>query len=143
VAFSVEHVGILVPEPLATAAWYQRVLGFEVLCSAEDAKNAVAFVCDAGHRVVLELGRVGDIEPLAARTSHHLQLHVALASDDPERDAAYLVEHGARFIERCPVTRTGDLLVVVEDPWGICIQLAKRAEGRSLLPPGPPETSPG
>jgi len=115
-----------VKEPVKMAKWYQEALGFKIRFSAEDGEKAVAFVTDGGGRVMIELGKLPDVLPLAERLSHHLQLHIALKSDDPERDAKYLVSMGARFIERCPITRPGENLVVLSDPWGNTLQLVKR-----------------
>ena len=59
--------------------------------------------------------------------SHHLQLHIALKSDDPDKDAEFLVSKGATFIEKCPIKMPGDNLVVLSDPWGNTIQLVRRS----------------
>ncbi|MCX6672561.1 MAG: hypothetical protein NTY37_02150 [Methanothrix sp.] len=95
--FEIEHIGISVNEPIKMANWYQEALG-----------------------------KLPDVLPLAEGLSHHLQLHIALKSDDPEKDAKYLVSMDARFIEKCPITRPGENLVVLSDPWGNTLQLAKR-----------------
>lgn len=128
--FEIEHIGIAVRDPVKMAKWYQEALGFKIRFSAEDDEKAVAFLTDSGGRVLLELGKLPGILPLAVGLSHHLQLHIALQSADPERDAEYLVSMGASFIESCPIKRPGDNLIVLSDPWGNTLQLAKRnAEG--------------
>jgi hypothetical protein len=109
------------------AKWYQEALGFKIRFSAEDDEKAVAFLTDSRGRVMLELGKLPDVLPLAEELSHHLQLHIALKSDDPEKDAEYLVSMGANFIERCPIKRPGENLIVLSDPWGNTLQLAKRS----------------
>ena len=124
--FEIEHIGIAVKEPVKMANWYQEALGFNIKFSAEDDEKAVAFLTDGGGRVMLELGKLPDVLPLAEGLSHHLQLHIALKSDDPEKDAEYLVSMGARFIERCPIRRPGENLIVLSDPWGNTLQLVKR-----------------
>jgi hypothetical protein len=116
-----------VNEPIKMANWYKETLGFYIRFSAEDGEKAVAFLTDGGGRVMLELGRLPGVLPLAEGLSHHLQLHIALKSDDPERDAQYLVSMGARFIEKCPIMRPGENLVVLSDPWGNTLQLVKRS----------------
>jgi hypothetical protein len=124
--FEVEHIGISVKEPVKMAKWYQEALGFKIRFSAEDDEKAVAFLTDSGGRVMLELGRLPGVLPLTEGLSHHLQLHIALKSDDPEKDAEYLVSMGASFIERCPIKRPGENLIVLSDPWGNTLQLVKR-----------------
>jgi Predicted ring-cleavage extradiol dioxygenase len=124
--YSIEHIGIAVEKPIEMARWYKEVLGFEIKFSGEDSEKAVAFVADADNKVMLELGKVPGVKPLRNSTSHHLQFHIALKSEDPDEDAKHLVQNGAKFVEKCPIARAGDYLVVLEDPWGNCIQLSKR-----------------
>ena len=127
--YDIEHVGIAVKEPVQMAIWYRDILGFNIKFSAQDDDLAVAFITDGGDKVMLELGRIPDVLPLTEVVSHHLQLHIALKSEDPEKDAEYLVSKGAGFIEKCPLSRPGDDLVVLSDPWGNTLQLARRSAG--------------
>jgi catechol 2,3-dioxygenase-like lactoylglutathione lyase family enzyme len=127
--FNIEHIGLIVTEPVKMADWYKNVLGFNIkLCSqSDDADSCVAFITDNDNNTMLELGKLPEITPLCDSQTHHLQLHIALESDDPEKDSAYLIENGAKFIERCSKKMPGDKLIVFHDPWGNCIQLVKRA----------------
>ena len=124
--FEIEHIGICIEKPVEMANWYCETLGFNIKFSAEDEEKGVAFITDASDRVMLELGRLPDVLPITRVLSHHLQLHIAVKSEDPERDAEYLVSKGARFIEKCPITLPGQNLMVLSDPWGNTIQLVKR-----------------
>jgi catechol 2,3-dioxygenase-like lactoylglutathione lyase family enzyme len=126
--FNIEHVGLMVSQPVAMANWYQEVLGFNIQIAGEDGEKGAAFITDAANRVMLEFGKVPGVSPLSTRTDYHLQLHIAVHSDDPDEDMKYLVSQGATFIERCPVTRPGENLIVLYDPWGNCLQLVKRAK---------------
>jgi catechol-2,3-dioxygenase len=106
--YEIEHIGISVERPIEMANWYNEVLGFNIKFSAEDNEKAVAFLTDGGDGVMLELGNLPDVLPLAKGLSHHLQLHIALKSDDPDKDAEFLVSKGAKFIEKCPITKPGE-----------------------------------
>ncbi len=101
-------------------------MGFNIRFSAQDEEKGVAFLTDGSDRIMLEFGRVPDVLPLAEGISHHLQLHIALKSEDPDKEAEYLVSKGAAFIEKCPIKRPGENLIVLSDPWGNTIQLVKR-----------------
>jgi predicted enzyme related to lactoylglutathione lyase len=125
--YEIEHVGITVGKPIEMAKWYQEVLGFNIAFCAQDDEKAVAFITDSTGKVMLELGQIPGASPLADGITHHLQLHIALKSVDPDKDADYLVSRGATFIEKCPITLPGEYLVVLSDPWGNTIQLVKRA----------------
>jgi catechol-2,3-dioxygenase len=126
--FEIEHIGVTVKEPVKMAQWYKNVMGFDIKLSSSDdeSENSVAFVADKNGKVLLEFGKVAGVEKLSSRINHHLQFHMAVKSDDPDKDMQYLVDHGAKFIETCP-TKPGDHLVVLYDPWGNCIQLVKRS----------------
>jgi catechol-2,3-dioxygenase len=127
--FEIEHIGICVDEPIEMANWYQDTLGFNIKFCAKFNEKGVAFITDGSNRVMLELGKIPGVSPLAGRLNHHLQLHIALRSEDPDQDAQYLVSKGASFIEKCPIKRPGENLIVLSDPWGNTIQLARRNSG--------------
>jgi glyoxylase I family protein len=124
--YEIEHIGICVENPIEMANWYHEVLGFNIKFSAEDEEKAVAFLTDGSDRIMLELGKVPDVLPLTKGMSHHLQFHIALKSDDPDKEAEFLVSKGATFIEKCPIKMPGENLVVLSDPWGNTIQLVRR-----------------
>ena len=124
--YDIEHIGIAVEKPIEMANWYRDTLGFNIMFSAEDEEKGVAFLTDGSDRVMLELGKVPDVLPLTKGMSHHLQLHIALKSDDPDKEAEFLVSKGAKFIEKCPIRMPGENLIVLSDPWGNTIQLVKR-----------------
>ena len=124
--YEIEHIGIAVEKPIEMAKWYRDTLGFDIKFSAEYEEKGVAFLTDGSDRVMLEFGELPNVSPLASRTDHHLQLHIALSSVDPDKDAKYLVSKGATFIEKCPIRRPGENLIVLSDPWGNIIQLVKR-----------------
>jgi catechol-2,3-dioxygenase len=105
--YEIEHIGICVEKPIEMANWYHEVLGFNIKFSAEDEEKAVAFLTDGSDRVMLELGKVPNVLPLTTGISHHLQLHIALRSDDPDKEAEFLVSKGATFIEKCPIKMQG------------------------------------
>ena len=86
----------------------------------------MAFLSDCSDKVMLEFGKIPNVLPLTERINHHLQLHIALKSEDPDKEAEYLVSKGATFIEKCPIRRPGENLIVLSDPWGNTIQLVKR-----------------
>lgn len=127
--YEIEHIGICVEKPIEMANWYRDALGFNIKFSAEDNEKGVAFLTDGSDRVMLELGKIPDVSPLTSRIDHHLQLHIALRSENPDEDAQYLVSKGAIFIEKCPIKRPGENLIVLGDPWGNTIQLVKRSSG--------------
>ena len=125
--YDIEHIGIAVEKPIEMAKWYRDTLGFDIKFSAEYEEKGVAFLTDGSDRVMIELGRVPGVSPLITGMSHHLQLHIALKSDDPDKETEYLVSKGAKFIEKCPIMMPGENLIVLSDPWDNTIQFVKRS----------------
>jgi len=85
---------------------------------------------DAG--TVVEFWQIRGVRSIADDLTHHLQLHLALRSESPLEDARYLMDQGATLVEIAPVAQNGDQTVALRDPWGNCIQLAKRGAGSFL-----------
>ncbi len=100
-------------------------MGSNVKFTTEDNKKTGTFLTDAEDMVMLEPGEGPGVSPLCELTTHHLQLHIAVESDEPDKESEYFASNGTRFIENCPVTLSGDKLIVLNDPWGNCIQLVK------------------
>ncbi|MBN2012183.1 VOC family protein [candidate division KSB1 bacterium] len=124
--FEIEHIGITVTEPVEMAHWYQDIVGFNIKFSGQDEEKGVVFLTDSVGKVMLEFGKLPNISALSDIKDHHLQLHIALESDNPDSDSKYLIEKGATFIEKYPMTMPGDYLIVLNDRWNNCIQLVKR-----------------
>ena len=124
-----EHVAVNVSDPVAMADWYQRNLGMEIVRSMAD-KPFTHFLRDSGGTMMLEVYRnppdsvppYADMDPLL--------LHFAFVSDDPDTDTARLLQAGASLVTDEHFD-DGSHIVLMRDPWGLCIQLCKRSS--SLL----------
>jgi glyoxylase I family protein len=123
---NVEHVALNVPEPAAMAAWYVENLGMRIVRQS-NAAPYIHFVADAAGRTVIELYS-NPVDPIPDYPSMHpLRLHVAFATSDPDGARSALVAAGASFVDE--MTREdGTRLLMLRDPWGLAIQLCKRAE---------------
>lgn len=123
---NVEHVALNVPEPAAMAAWYVRNLGMRIVRESSVAPF-IHFIADAAGRTVIELYS-NPVDPIPDYPSMHpLRLHVAFATSDPDGARAALLAAGASYVDE--VTRDdGTRLLMLRDPWGLAIQLCKRAE---------------
>jgi glyoxylase I family protein len=128
--YRVEHIGFSVEAPVEMAKWYQETLGFNIKLSRGNEQQGVAFIEDESGKTTLEIFSIPEAPPLRTRLKHHLQFHIAFECDDPDLAASELIEKGASFIEKCPRKMEGDYLVVLNDPWGNCIQFVRRKEGR-------------
>jgi catechol 2,3-dioxygenase-like lactoylglutathione lyase family enzyme len=120
-----EHVALLVADPVAVAEWYEAHLGMRVVREGEAPGHARFLADDAGESV-LEV--YAGTPPLPAYASMDpLVLHVAFAPDDVPSTRARLIAAGATPLGEVVVTPTGDQFAMLRDPWGLALQLARRA----------------
>jgi glyoxylase I family protein len=122
---NVEHVALNVPDPAAMAAWYVQNLGMRIVRESNVAPY-IHFVADAAGRTVIELYSNADDPIPDYRSMHPLRLHVAFATSDPDGARTALVAAGASFVDEMR-RDDGTRLLMLRDPWGLAIQLCKRA----------------
>ncbi len=120
-----EHLALNVADPVAVAAWYVEHLGMAVVKRGAPPVH-MHFLADAGRRAMIELYCNASAPTDAYAAMAPAQLHVAFSSADPDADAARLVEAGAVRIDQVRYD-DGAYLVMLRDPWGLPIQLARRA----------------
>ena len=115
-----EHFAIDVPDAEAFKAWWCKNLGMRVSTNP-------GFIMDDSGTVGLEIYRTG--ETAAApdyKAMNSMTLHVAFVSDDVEADVKRLVEAGAT-LEQLKVDNPAFHMAILRDPWGVAIQLCRRA----------------
>jgi catechol 2,3-dioxygenase-like lactoylglutathione lyase family enzyme len=126
----IEHVACNVPDPVAQAEWYTRHLAMRVVRSIP-ASPHTRFLADQAGRVVLEVYHQAVAPIPDYRAMDPLIFHIAFAVADVARSREELLAAGAASAGEVVTTATGDVLAMLRDPWGIAIQLVKRA--RPLL----------
>jgi len=123
----VEHIAWQVPDPVATADWYVRNMGFRVARRGKGPTLAHFLADEFGH-VVIEVYN----NPAASMPDYPvmspLLLHLAFAVSDMAGTRDMLVKVGATVAEDISKTHAGDEIAMLRDPWGFPIQLVKRAE---------------
>ena len=123
----IEHIELAVPAAHAMADWYVRNLGFQIRFSGGSEHDGVAFISDPDQDVMLELFSNPRVPPVDWSGLAPLTLHIAFRSEDPIADSTRLEKAGAAFVERNGRTpNPGDILILMRDPWGNVIQLARR-----------------
>jgi glyoxylase I family protein len=122
---NVEHVACNVAEPAAMAAWYVEHLGMRIVRRIQTAPY-IHFLADASGRAVIEIYS-NSADPVPDYPSMHpMRFHLAFAADDPDAARAALVAAGATFVEEQALA-DGSRLLMLRDPWGLPLQLCKRA----------------
>ncbi len=108
------------------ADWYIAHLGFKCTRSA-DAPVPVRFIADGSGKVMLEVYNNPEARVPDYNAMDPLHLHVAFTCDDPGPTAQRLVRAGATLVSGPETKPNGDELVMLRDPWGLPIQLCRRA----------------
>jgi glyoxylase I family protein len=125
----IEHIGLSVSKPITMANWYVEHLGFTIRRKDGDDQKGLAFISDPSQETMLELFNNTVTPALQTYALAPSAIHIAVTSRDPQADLQRLVAAGAVHLEGDPNKPSGDILVLLRDPWGNVIQLAKRAKG--------------
>jgi catechol 2,3-dioxygenase-like lactoylglutathione lyase family enzyme len=123
-----EHIAFNVKDPVAVAAWYVEYLGFEIVVH-KPAPHQTHFLGDGAGSVIEIYCNPTDQVPDYA-SQNPLIFHLAVVSEDPAEDAERLIAAGAQWVEEV-IPEEGSHLIMLRDPWGLALQLCKRA--RSLV----------
>ena len=120
-----EHVGINVPDAKAMAEWYVEYCGMSVVKSSGPPVHC-HFLADATGRTVVEI-YTNEKAPVPDYASQPpLVYHFAMAVENPGALKTLLLEKGATLVVE-ETLDDGSYLVTLRDPWGIPLQLCKRA----------------
>lgn len=120
-----EHVALQVADPVAMAGWYVQHLGMRVVHRGDAPGNA-RFVADDAGASILEL-YAGTLPVPDYGAMDPALLHVAFATEDVVAARSRLIAAGAVAAGEVVVTPAGDAFAMLRDPWGLALQLARRA----------------
>jgi glyoxylase I family protein len=123
----IEHIAINVEDPVAMARWYCENLSMKIVRQGPSPANT-HFLSDTGDNVLLEIyHNPPDAVPDYA-SMDPLLFHIAFLADDIREICRKLVSAGATIVSDLSTTPSGDEFAILRDPWGISIQVIKRAE---------------
>jgi catechol 2,3-dioxygenase-like lactoylglutathione lyase family enzyme len=112
---------------VALSRWYVDHLGL-VIKRAQSAPPFGHFLADDGGTVMLEFYQQGHLPVPDYRSMDPLLLHLAFLASDVPAARAKLMAAGATPEGDVVVTAAGDEVAMLRDPWGLAIQLIKRAD---------------
>jgi catechol 2,3-dioxygenase-like lactoylglutathione lyase family enzyme len=120
-----EHFALNVPDTRAMAQWYIDHLGLRIARNRPDAPFT-HFLSDDTGRVIFEIYSNPQAVYPDYAAAHPLCFHIAFNADDPVATKARLVAAGGSeaYDEALP---DGTVLLMMRDPWGIPLQIVKRA----------------
>ncbi len=120
--FTFEHVAINVRDREPVERWYRENLGLKAVRSVP---GSMVFLADSGGRVVFELYANPTMPVTDFPSIHPLTFHVAFAVEDVDAAARDLVAAGATIFEAAKVVN-GDRMIMLQDPFGMGLQLVRR-----------------
>jgi len=120
-----EHIALNVPEPVEMAIWYVRNFNMKIVIKVEGPPY-IRFLTDATGSTAIELYSSENAPFPDYFNQDPAVLHIAFAVDDPNKEKNRLLKQGCVLVEevRHP---NGTLLIMMRDPWGVPLQLVKRA----------------
>ena len=122
-----EHVALLVADPVAMARWYEEHLGMKVVKQSDEAPGYARFLGDSVGEGVLET-YASDLVPVPGYAAMDPAiLHVAFATKDLPGTRDRLIAAGATPVGEIAQNAVGDRFAMLRDPWGLALQLADRA----------------
>jgi catechol 2,3-dioxygenase-like lactoylglutathione lyase family enzyme len=120
-----EHFALNVSNAPAASHWYEEHLGLKVVKKMTEPPY-MTFLADDSGTIMLEIYTNPKGDTLEFESLHPLAVHLAFVSEDPSIDKQRLTEVGATLASD-DVLKDGSHIVMLRDPWGISIQLCKRA----------------
>lgn len=120
-----EHVAFNVADSRIRAAWYQSELGLTAKRKG-DAPGYGFFLADPGEHMMLEFYQNSDHPMLDLPNVSYMSVHLAFMVTDILAAKEKLLAKGAAVAEDVSTTPSGDHVLMMRDPWGLSIQLAKR-----------------
>ena len=125
IEFRYDHVHLRSPDPDATAAWYAKMFGAEVIRSTQADGSARVDLNLGGLSVFIAAVRDGQAAP--APSSPYLGLeHLGLAVSGIDAAVAELKAKGAEFTTEPKTIRPGVRIAFVRGPQGVLIELLDR-----------------
>jgi lactoylglutathione lyase len=120
-----DHIHLRSPDPEATAAWFEQMLGAEVIRSTQQGKPRIDLRLGGADIFILPVGPNDKVNP-APVTPHQGLDHFGLAVGNIDAVAASLKAMGVEFTREPTTIRPGVRVCFLRGPLGISIELLDR-----------------
>jgi lactoylglutathione lyase len=124
-SFTFEHIHLRSPDPEATAAFYEKMFGADVIRSEQDGKPRIDLNLGGCQVFIAPVGPNDAVA--AAPQSPYLGLdHFGLTVDDIDKAVSELKAKGAEFTMEPKLLRPGLRIAFLRGPEGVSIELLQR-----------------
>lgn len=122
-----DHLHLRSPDPEATAVWFERVLGAEVIRSTQQGKPRVDLRLGGQKIFIAPVGPSDKVNPPPVTPVQGLD-HFGLFVKDIDTVIAGLKAKGVEFTTEPHVPRPGIRMCFIRGPQGVSIELLERDE---------------
>lgn len=123
--FTWDHVHLRSPDPEATASWFERILGAEVLRSMQDGKPRIDLKLGGANIFIAPVAAGDGVNPAPIPPYAGLD-HFGLTVSGIDAVAAELKAKGVEFTKEPTTVRPGVRICFIRGPQGISIELLER-----------------
>jgi catechol 2,3-dioxygenase-like lactoylglutathione lyase family enzyme len=120
-----DHVHLRSPDPEATALWFERMLGAEVIRSTQEGKPRIDLRL-GGANIFIAPVEAGDGVNAPPTTPYQGLDHFGLSVSGIDEIAADLKRKGAEFTRELQTPRPGIRICFLRGPQGISVELLER-----------------
>lgn len=123
-----DHVHLRSPDPEATATWFERMFGAEVIRTVEQGKPRVDVRLGGANIFIAPVSPGGGVNPPPVTPYQGLD-HFGLAVSGIDALADDLKSKGAQFTTEPTTVRPGVRVCFIRGPQGISVELVDRNAG--------------
>jgi len=120
-----DHIHLRSPDPEATAAWFEHMLGAEVLRSMQQGKPRIDMKLGGANIFIAPVGSGEGVNPPPSTPYQGLD-HFGLTVSGIDAVAAELKQKGVAFTKEPTTVRPGVRICFIRGPQGISIELLDR-----------------
>ena len=123
--FKWDHVHLRTPDPEATAQWFERMFGAEIIRSTQQGKPRVDIRLGGAMIFTAQVNPGDGVNPAPVTPYQGLD-HFGLEVQDIDKVVADLKSKGAEFTMELKQARPGVRICFIRGPQGISIELLER-----------------
>ena len=120
-----DHVHLRSPDPEATAAWFERILGAQVIRSTVEGKPRIDLKLGGADVFIMPVAPGDKVNPPPVTPYQGLD-HFGLTVKDIDAVAAEIKAKGVEFTREPTTIRPGVRICFIRGPQGISIELLER-----------------
>jgi lactoylglutathione lyase len=122
-----DHIHLRSPDPEATAAWFERMLGAQLIRSTVEGKPRIDLMLGGANVFIMAVAPDDPVNPPPVTPYQGLD-HFGLAVSGVDAVAAELKAKGAEFTMEPRTIRPGLRICFLRGPQGVSIELLERDE---------------